>query len=118
MKHIFPRIILSLSLLLATGCVTQYDMVHMNGRVTTAKGKPKLVSTVEIPDESGKKRKVTVEPFYIYKDPAGQEQRISASRVHRIYPSSHRDDKDMYYLPNDYEKPESWGKSKPWYKRL
>ena len=116
MKHAFS--FLALCLCLTSGCATSYDMVLFNGRVTTTKGKPKLVSTVEIPDETGEIKKVVVEPYYVFKDHTGQEQKISASRVQRIYPSSNREDKDIYYLPNNYEKPASWDKSKPWYKRL
>jgi len=107
-----------LPLFLLSGCATHYDIVTINGRVSTARGKPKLVTSVEIPDESGKKRKMKVEPFYKYKDVEGQERTISASRVVRIYPATDRKDKDVYYIPNDYSMPDSWKKSKPWYKRL
>ena len=118
MNRFSAPLICCFAILLLNGCTTHYDIVTVNGRVTTAKGKPKLVTSVQIPNEAGKKQKVKVEPFYQFTDVEGQKRTIGAGRVIRIHPASDRSDSDMYYIPHDYSTPESWEKSKPWYKRL
>ena len=102
-------------LFLLTGCASRYTVVMTNGMETTAKGKPRLVEEVTIKDESGKSRKVPVNPHYYFTDVGGREMRVPTARVERIYPAVDKEDEELYYLPNDYQMPPD---RRPWYKRL
>jgi len=62
-----------LALLLLGGCARRFNILTNNGRVITAKGKPKYD-----PDNS----------VFIFKDANGVERRISAGSVRQIAPAS------------------------------
>jgi hypothetical protein len=112
LKRLLP--LLSCLLLLA-GCASRYTVVMSNGMETTAKGKPQLIEEITIKDKTGKSQKVPVNPHYYFKDVSGKEVRIPVARVHRIFPTSDKEDESTYYLPNDYQMPPD---TRPWYKRL
>ncbi|HUD48110.1 MAG TPA: YgdI/YgdR family lipoprotein [Candidatus Baltobacteraceae bacterium] len=76
MKKVCPLLIAAL---LLAGCAHRYDMVLTNGIKVTNVTKPVLNT------ESGQ---------YTYKDVAGNQRRVSQSRVLEIMPHSHRNDVD------------------------
>ena len=106
---------LGAALCLLVGCATRYTVVMTNGMETTSKGKPKLIEEVTVKDESGRSKKVLVNPHYHFFDIAGREMRVPTARVERIFPTKDGEDEDVYYLPNDYQMPPD---RRPWYKRL
>ena len=108
-------IALSAVMLAFTGCATRYTIVMTNGTETTSKGKPELVKEVTIKDESGKSQTVLVNPHYHFTDVAGDVKRIPTARVHRIFPTSDKDDESTYYLPNNFRMPPD---TRPRYTRL
>ena len=69
-------LLLALTAGLVTGCATRYDITLTNSNTITAFSKPKLV-----------------EGFYVFKNAAGEEARVSAMRVAAIGPQSHSESK-------------------------
>lgn len=124
MNKPWSLLILSLVLVVAAGCRSNYTIVMRNGGRMVAKGKPKLIEKITIKhQDTGKKMTRKVPPHYHFTAVGAKEPTtVPFSKVLRIYPSSDSNHEELYYVPTDYNKPSYWNDRKwnkqPWYKRL
>ncbi|MGO8678240.1 MAG: YgdI/YgdR family lipoprotein [Limisphaerales bacterium] len=82
MKKLAAPLLLSLSLVLLSGCARYYVMKLSNGTRITSIGKPKLKGS-----------------HYEYKDASGRPQRISEGRVSEVEPASMAKREKSRFIP-------------------